>query len=141
MGLELVGQGTTVQDNGSTLGTYHLRCGPGLGSPEEVYEVHGVHAFTSTRKRMSLVLRAPDGQYWLYAKGADMMMVADCDVVIPAVAHTHMQSFAAQGLRTLVVAQKRLSASQFQRWRSAMDEAGSRRRRRATPRLRRRVRD
>ncbi len=34
-------------------------------------QILGVHAFDATRKRMSMVLRGPDGQTTLYIKGAD----------------------------------------------------------------------
>ena len=34
-------------------------------------QLFGVHAFTSDRKRMSVVVQSPDGQYLLLAKGAD----------------------------------------------------------------------
>ena len=100
-------------DGGATVERYHIRIRDGA---EEIYEVHGVNAFTSTRKRMSIVVRAPDGRYILYAKGADMMMTADCGVAIPTAAQRHLQAFAVEGLRTLVVGRKVLSHAQFRAW-------------------------
>jgi len=37
---------------------------------EEVYEVLNVLEFNSTRKRMSVVIRTPEGKIKLYCKGA-----------------------------------------------------------------------
>ncbi|EFX02366.1 haloacid dehalogenase-like protein [Grosmannia clavigera kw1407] len=39
--------------------------------PEEVYEIVDVIEFSSQRKRMSIIVRRPDGQLWLICKGAD----------------------------------------------------------------------
>ena len=47
-----------------------------------------------------------DGQYMVLAKGADMMMAQNCGVQIPDEANEHMQNFAVDGLRTLVVGRK-----------------------------------
>ena len=88
------------------------------GGAEGVWEVHGVNGFTSTRKRMSLVVKEPSGQYVLYAKGADMMMANDCQVAIPPTAKEHLQAFAVDGLRTLVVAKKQLSEGEFAEWKA-----------------------
>ena len=44
-----------------------------------------INKFNSTRKRMSLVVRTPEGKIMLYVKGADNVMVerlrADCHYV------------------------------------------------------------
>jgi magnesium-transporting ATPase (P-type) len=48
----------------------------------------------------------------LYAKGADMMMERDCNVQIPAACREHVNSFACEGLRTLVVAEKEIPAAE-----------------------------
>jgi phospholipid-transporting ATPase len=44
-----------------------------LGTREH-YEVLNVLEFTSTRKRMSVIVRNPDGQIKLYCKGADTVI-------------------------------------------------------------------
>lgn len=38
---------------------------------EQVYEILDVIEFTSKRKRMSIIVRCPDGKIWLLCKGAD----------------------------------------------------------------------
>lgn len=45
-----------------------------LGATEE-YQVLNVCEFNSTRKRMSTVVRAPDGKIKLYCKGADTVIL------------------------------------------------------------------
>lgn len=44
-----------------------------LGTRER-YEVLNVLEFTSSRKRMSIIVRNPDGQIKLYCKGADTVI-------------------------------------------------------------------
>ncbi|KAK0845248.1 drs2 neo1 protein [Friedmanniomyces endolithicus] len=41
----------------------------------EVYEVLDVIEFSSQRKRMSIIVRCPDGRIWLLCKGADSVIV------------------------------------------------------------------
>ncbi|CAK7225082.1 drs2 neo1 protein [Sporothrix curviconia] len=45
------------------------------GSREETYEVVDVIEFSSQRKRMSVIVRRPDGRLWLICKGADSMVL------------------------------------------------------------------
>ena len=42
---------------------------------EETYEVVDVIEFSSQRKRMSVIVRRPDGRLWLICKGADSMVL------------------------------------------------------------------
>ncbi|SMR53309.1 unnamed protein product [Zymoseptoria tritici ST99CH_3D1] len=42
---------------------------------EEAYEILEVIEFTSKRKRMSIVVRCPDGRVWLVCKGADSAVI------------------------------------------------------------------
>lgn len=42
---------------------------------QEVYEVVDVIEFSSQRKRMSVIVRRPDGRLWLICKGADSMVL------------------------------------------------------------------
>mmetsp|Transcript_45467 Transcript_45467/g.120042 ORF Transcript_45467/g.120042 Transcript_45467/m.120042 type:complete len:1214 (-) Transcript_45467:186-3827(-) len=80
--------------------------------------------FSSKRKRSSVVCRYElDGvpQYWLYSKGADSVMQA---LLSPksAAAETTKQTwsalsqFAADGLRTLVICQKKLTEQETTEW-------------------------
>lgn len=42
---------------------------------KEVYEILDIVEFSSKRKRMSIVLRCPDGKIWLLCKGADSVLI------------------------------------------------------------------
>eukprot|EP00850_Spirogloea_muscicola_P020055 SM000206S06264 [mRNA] locus=s206:210585:223850:+ [translate_table: standard] len=91
------------------------------------YEVLGVHEFDSTRKRMSVVVRGPDGRVLVLAKGADSAMMpllrrelvgeegqAEASVLQGTL--RDLDAFARQGLRTLVLAWRELSAEEEQQW-------------------------
>ncbi|KAH8777536.1 hypothetical protein F5883DRAFT_543640 [Diaporthe sp. PMI_573] len=45
------------------------------GSSSTTYEILDLIEFTSKRKRMSVVVRCPDGRLWLICKGADSIML------------------------------------------------------------------
>jgi phospholipid-transporting ATPase len=82
----------------------------------EKWDVLCEFPFDSTRKRMSLIVQNPDQKrYILMTKGADSIMMprisAYEDVLTKA--NEHLDKFARDGLRTLVVAQKELKAAQF----------------------------
>ncbi|CAK7202074.1 drs2 neo1 protein [Sporothrix eucalyptigena] len=56
--------------------TYDPEATKNEGSPrEETYEVVDVIEFSSQRKRMSVIVRRPDGRLWLICKGADSMVL------------------------------------------------------------------
>ncbi|KAK1053606.1 drs2 neo1 protein [Friedmanniomyces endolithicus] len=52
-----------------------LRSGADGQQSREVYEVLDVIEFSSQRKRMSIIVRCPDGRIWLLCKGADSVIV------------------------------------------------------------------
>ncbi|KAK0364341.1 drs2 neo1 protein [Friedmanniomyces endolithicus] len=52
-----------------------LRSGADGQQNREVYEVLDVIEFSSQRKRMSIIVRCPDGRIWLLCKGADSVIV------------------------------------------------------------------
>jgi phospholipid-transporting ATPase len=82
------------------------------------FQVLQVNAFTSERKRMSVVARFPDGSLRLLAKGADQTMLPLLGEDTPALdaALTSMETFASNGLRTLVVAERLLTAEEHDAW-------------------------
>eukprot|EP00850_Spirogloea_muscicola_P020622 SM000222S06963 [mRNA] locus=s222:11950:18877:- [translate_table: standard] len=91
------------------------------------YEVLGVHEFDSTRKRMSVVVRGPDGRVLVLAKGADSAMMpllrrdlvgkeAEAEASVLQGTLRDLDAFARQGLRTLVLAWRELSAEEEQQW-------------------------
>ncbi|KAJ7395795.1 putative phospholipid-transporting ATPase IA [Pitangus sulphuratus] len=85
---------------------------------EERYELLNVLEFTSSRKRMSVIVRTPSGKLRLYCKGADT-------VIYDRLAETskykeitlkHLEQFATEGLRTLCFAVAEISESDYQEW-------------------------
>ncbi|GLC50175.1 hypothetical protein PLESTB_000350700 [Pleodorina starrii] len=88
------------------------------------YRLLNVLEFTSARKRMSVVVQAPDGSLALHTKGADSVVIprlaaaeeeAEAEVEAEAGADPHqaaavdsLHHFATQGLRTLVLAARPL---------------------------------
>lgn len=69
----------------------------------EEYELLEVIEFDSTRKRMSIIVRCPNGQLRLFAKGADSViferLAIDQD---PRTTALHLHEFAVEGLRKAV---------------------------------------
>lgn len=83
--------------------------------------------FNSTRKRMSVIVRAPDNRILLYTKGADSVIYArlrpDHDPELKAATQRDLETLANAGLRTLCFAQRQLTEEEFLRWSRVHDEA------------------
>ncbi|MGB1598821.1 MAG: hypothetical protein ACPIOQ_39085, partial [Promethearchaeia archaeon] len=91
-----------VVEGSGTAGTYHILA---------------TLPFTSDRRRMSVVVKTPQGEHVVYSKGADMVMVPLCKpgeetVLLTTVAH--LEEFSAEGLRALVVARRALTPQEAQ---------------------------
>jgi magnesium-transporting ATPase (P-type) len=78
--------------------------------------------FNSTRKRMSVVVRV-DGRLVLFAKGADTVIRErlapsddPADAAMLAATNADLEYFAAEGLRTLLVAERELDDASFAQW-------------------------
>uniref|UniRef100_K3W6I2 Phospholipid-transporting ATPase n=1 Tax=Globisporangium ultimum (strain ATCC 200006 / CBS 805.95 / DAOM BR144) TaxID=431595 RepID=K3W6I2_GLOUD len=94
----------------------------------QVFDILDVLEFNSTRKRMSVVVRRPNGELYLYSKGADMMIyqrLKDDPAMdqLKKVTRDHMEKYADDGLRTLALAVKKLDEKWFQKWKIKFDEA------------------
>eukprot|EP01012_Entosiphon_sulcatum_P029470 TRINITY_DN3592_c0_g2_i1.p1 TRINITY_DN3592_c0_g2~~TRINITY_DN3592_c0_g2_i1.p1 ORF type:complete len:1641 (+),score=299.86 TRINITY_DN3592_c0_g2_i1:355-4923(+) len=104
------------------------------GRTEElVYQVLNINEFSSARKRMSAAVREPSGQIWLLVKGADSIVF---ERLAPPQGQTgpnskdmleltkgHLRTFANEGLRTLVLAQRKLTEQEYQAWNGEFVEA------------------
>jgi len=90
-----------------------------LGEERE-YTVLNVLEFNSTRKRMSSIIRMPDGKIILFCKGADSIIYSRLkkgeQTELRKTTAEHLEMFAREGLRTLCIAQKELSEDEYQRW-------------------------
>ncbi|XP_074848797.1 phospholipid-transporting ATPase IA isoform X5 [Carettochelys insculpta] len=85
---------------------------------EEKYELLNVLEFTSTRKRMSVIVRTPSRKLRLYCKGADTVIydrLAESSKY-KEITLKHLEQFATEGLRTLCFAVAEISESEYQEW-------------------------
>uniref|UniRef100_A0A8C7D221 Phospholipid-transporting ATPase n=1 Tax=Oncorhynchus kisutch TaxID=8019 RepID=A0A8C7D221_ONCKI len=78
---------------------------------EMTYEVLALLDFNSDRKRMSIILRFPDGRIRLYCKGADTVIY---ERLSPN--SKHKEIFANETLRTLCLCYKDISKQEFDAW-------------------------
>ncbi|TMW58309.1 hypothetical protein Poli38472_011897 [Pythium oligandrum] len=87
------------------------------------YQVLEVLEFNSTRKRMSVIMRGPLGELRLLCKGADTVMYERLrPTTDPQVLNVrdqtlrHMEMFASEGLRTLVIAAADIDPAFYESW-------------------------
>ncbi|KAF8132618.1 hypothetical protein EV363DRAFT_1216395 [Boletus edulis] len=97
-----------------------------MGQPER-YTLLKTLEFNSTRKRMSVIVRTPDGRIVLYCKGADSVIYerlsANADPALKEKTIKDMDMFANGGLRTLCIAYRVLTEDQFLMWVRTYDAA------------------
>lgn len=77
------------------------------------FEILRVLHFTSDRKRMSIILRDASGQIKLLCKGADSVILDRCEKFLSEMMVTmgHVNQFATEGLRILLLAERILVRS------------------------------
>lgn len=84
------------------------------------YELLHIIPFTSSRKRMSCILKGKDGKVMLYCKGADNVifkrLTADLNEEMLSKTALHLEDFANEGLRTLCIAQKEVDEEHLDGW-------------------------
>jgi magnesium-transporting ATPase (P-type) len=93
---------------------------------EKKYEVLNVMEFTSARKRMSVVVRTPEGKIMSMIKGADSILIplldSGQDQLIEKISKD-LDEYANEGLRTLILAQKEIDPVFFANWDMQWQEA------------------
>lgn len=75
--------------------------------------------FTSTRKRMSVVVRSPNGTILLLTKGADSVIFNRLDPYnnpLREITEEHLEEFARIGLRTLVLGMREVPPLEYEEW-------------------------
>jgi phospholipid-translocating ATPase len=120
----------TARDVGFTLiGREDDRLVVNVLGQELRYQVLNTLEFNSSRKRMSAIIRMPDGKIILFCKGADSMIYSR---LIPGeqrqlrvTTGEHLEMFAREGLRTLCIAQRELSEEEYQEWNRDYDIAAN----------------
>lgn len=84
------------------------------------YELLHIIPFTSARKRMTCILKSPEGNVIVYTKGADNVIFQRLDGktsnnMLKKTA-LHLEDFAKEGLRTLCIASRSIEEKEFQDW-------------------------
>ncbi|KAG5835133.1 hypothetical protein ANANG_G00268910 [Anguilla anguilla] len=92
------------------------------------YELLAILDFNNVRKRMSVIVRNPEGRLTLYCKGADTIVYErlhpSCSKLMD-VTTEHLNEYAGEGLRTLVLAYKDLEEEYLQDWKQRHHEAST----------------
>ncbi|KAJ9245192.1 hypothetical protein DTO271D3_8870 [Paecilomyces variotii] len=96
---------------------------------ERTYTVMNLLEFNSSRKRMSAIVRMPDGTIRLFCKGADSIIYSRLargkQQELRKTTADHLEMFAREGLRTLCVAERVLSEQEYQEWNKTHDLAAA----------------
>uniref|UniRef100_A0AAX7TLR6 Phospholipid-transporting ATPase n=1 Tax=Astatotilapia calliptera TaxID=8154 RepID=A0AAX7TLR6_ASTCA len=91
-----------------------------------IYELLAILDFNNMRKRMSVIVRSPEGKLTLYCKGADTMIFErlhpSCNKLME-VTTNHLNEYAGDGLRTLALAYKDLNEDYMIDWKQRHHEA------------------
>lgn len=91
---------------------------------EEEFEILENFPFSSERKRMGILLR-PNGSDNLifYLKGADTVIQTKVDRLSGTFLEEECEGLAKDGLRTLVITQKRVTMEKYSEWKRLMEDA------------------
>ncbi|PHH88849.1 hypothetical protein CDD83_6975 [Cordyceps sp. RAO-2017] len=96
---------------------------------ERHYQILNTIEFNSSRKRMSSIVRMPNGQIVLYCKGADSVIYARLkrgeQQQLRRETAEHLEMFAREGLRTLCIASKVLTEREYKVWKKEHDAAAA----------------
>ncbi|KAK1232321.1 aminophospholipid translocase [Marasmius sp. AFHP31] len=95
-----------------------------MGQNQE-FEILNVCEFNSTRKRMSTVIRMPNGQVKIFCKGADTVILERLSKNQPYTEKTlaHLEDYATEGLRTLCLASRDIPEQEYKQWAAIYDQA------------------
>ena len=98
------------------------------GTPFLIYELLDVIEFTSERRRMSVLIRCPDGSIKLYCKGADSSMMprlnSKANLTIRDRTQAYLDEYSVQGLRCLCIASRILPPDVYNEWSVRYKAAG-----------------
>ena len=99
-----------------------------LGSEQE-FIVMNTLEFNSARKRMSAIIRMPNGKIMLFCKGADSIIYSRLksgeQAELRKTTAEHLEMFAREGLRTLCIAQRELNENEYHIWNQKHDAAAN----------------
>ncbi len=87
---------------------------------DRTYRILNTLEFNSTRKRMSAIVRMPDGKIKLFCKGADSMIYSRLtrgqQQELRKATAENLEMFAREGLRTLCVAERDIDEDTYREW-------------------------
>ncbi|XP_055378275.1 probable phospholipid-transporting ATPase IA isoform X3 [Condylostylus longicornis] len=92
------------------------------------FEILNVIEFTSTRKRMSVIVRTPEGEIKLFCKGADTVIferLSPQGQAYREVTLRHLEEFACEGLRTLCCAVAVIPEDVYAEWKETYHKAAT----------------
>lgn len=93
------------------------------------YPILNTIEFNSSRKRMSAIVKMPDGKIFLYCKGADSVIYSRLkrgeQKELRLETAKHLEMFAREGLRTLCIAYRVLDEKEYIAWRTEHDLAAT----------------
>ncbi|MEE6503137.1 hypothetical protein FKM82_004751 [Ascaphus truei] len=92
------------------------------------YQLLAILDFNNIRKRMSVIVRNPNGRIKLYCKGADTILFERLHASsedLMYLTSDHLNEFAGEGLRTLALAYKDLSEDYLRWWLKIHHEAST----------------
>ncbi|CAO1629582.1 unnamed protein product [Parajaminaea phylloscopi] len=99
-----------------------------MGQPERYTPLH-VLEFNSTRKRMSVIVREPEGRILMLSKGADSVIYQrlrkDHSEALKDATQRDLEDFANAGLRTLCIAYRYLEEREYADWARVYDTAAA----------------
>ncbi|XP_029436278.1 phospholipid-transporting ATPase ID isoform X2 [Rhinatrema bivittatum] len=98
-----------------------------MGKPI-TYQLLAILDFNNLRKRMSVVVRNPEGRIRLYCKGADTILferLHPSNQMLMGATTEHLNEYAGDGLRTLVLAYKDLEEEYYEDWAERLQWANS----------------
>ncbi|ESN90491.1 hypothetical protein HELRODRAFT_70969, partial [Helobdella robusta] len=93
----------------------------------ETHELLCILDFDNDRKRMSVILKR-NNQITLYCKGADSKVLERLDVSsnnMMKITETHLNDYASEGLRTLCLAVKNITANEYRVWHEEYHKANT----------------
>ncbi|KAL2169961.1 hypothetical protein VTG60DRAFT_5431 [Thermothelomyces hinnuleus] len=120
----------TARDMGFTvLGTSNGGINVNVMGEDRHYPVLNTIEFNSSRKRMSAIVRMPDGRILLFCKGADSVIYSRLkkgeQAELRQETAKHLELFAVEGLRTLCIAERELSEEEYLEFRREHEVAAT----------------
>ncbi|XP_010925668.1 probable phospholipid-transporting ATPase 8 isoform X2 [Elaeis guineensis] len=93
---------------------------PNIGRKvDRTYKLLNILEFSSTRKRMSVIVKTEEDQLLLFCKGADSVIferLAKNGQEFEAKTKCHINYYSEAGLRTLAIAYRKLSVEEYKKW-------------------------